>query len=50
MKIGGIDSYVVTPQGDYPKDKVVLLLTDVFGIPLVNNKVYITSITIDPKC
>lgn len=44
VKIGGIDSYVVTPQGDYPKDKVVLFLTDVFGIPLVNNKVHTYSI------
>ena len=32
-------SYVATPQGDYPKDKVVLFLTDVFGIPLINNRV-----------
>ena len=34
-----MESYVATPAGDYPKDKVVLLLTDVFGIPLNNNKV-----------
>lgn len=31
--------YVATPQGDYPKDKVILFLTDVFGIELVNNRV-----------
>ncbi|RDX50826.1 dienelactone hydrolase endo-1,3,1,4-beta-D-glucanase [Polyporus arcularius HHB13444] len=37
-KIGGVECYVATPTGDYPKDKVVLFLTDVFGIPLVNNK------------
>ncbi|EIW59789.1 alpha/beta-hydrolase [Trametes versicolor FP-101664 SS1] len=37
-KIGGVESYVATPTGEYPKDKVVLLLTDVFGIPLNNNK------------
>ncbi|TRM64852.1 Alpha/Beta hydrolase protein [Schizophyllum amplum] len=37
-KINGVDCYVATPEGDYPKDKVLLLLTDVFGLPLVNNK------------
>ncbi|KAJ3552982.1 hypothetical protein NM688_g3861 [Phlebia brevispora] len=37
-KIGGIDCYVATPKGDYPKDKVILFLTDVFGIPLINNR------------
>jgi len=37
-KIGGVDVYVATPTIDYPKDKVVLFLTDAFGLPLVNNK------------
>jgi hypothetical protein len=37
--IGGIECYVATPTVDYPKDKVVLMLTDVFGIGLVNSKV-----------
>ena len=37
--IGGVHCYVATPQGDYPKDKVVLYLTDVLGIALVNNRV-----------
>ncbi|KAH9933399.1 alpha/beta-hydrolase [Fomitopsis serialis] len=37
-KIGGIECYVATPSGDYDKTKVVLFLTDVFGIPLNNNK------------
>jgi len=36
--IGGIECYVATPTVDYPKDKAVLLLTDVFGLGLVNNK------------
>ncbi|KAJ6496229.1 dienelactone hydrolase endo-1,3,1,4-beta-D-glucanase [Mycena sanguinolenta] len=36
--IGGITCYVATPAVDYPKDKVVLMLTNVFGLPLVNNK------------
>ncbi|KAI0339413.1 alpha/beta-hydrolase [Trametopsis cervina] len=38
VQIGGVDCYVSTPTGDYPKDKVILFLTDVFGIPLINNK------------
>ncbi|KAI0676103.1 alpha/beta-hydrolase [Trametes maxima] len=40
-KIGGIESYVAVPEGDYPKDKVVLFLSDIFGIPLVNNKLLV---------
>ncbi|KAJ7237266.1 dienelactone hydrolase endo-1,3,1,4-beta-D-glucanase [Mycena haematopus] len=36
--IGGIECYVATPTIDYPKDKAVLFLTDVFGLGLVNNK------------
>ncbi|KAI0741665.1 dienelactone hydrolase endo-1,3,1,4-beta-D-glucanase [Daedaleopsis nitida] len=40
-QIGGIECYVGTPFSDYPKDKVVLFLTDVFGIPLVNNKLLV---------
>jgi len=37
-QIGGIECYVATPTIDYPKDKVLLFLTDVFGIPLENNR------------
>ena len=37
--IGGVECYVAVPEGEYPKDKVVLVLTDVFGIPLINNRV-----------
>jgi len=41
-KIGGVECYVATPSNaDYPKDKVVLFLTDVFGLPLVNNKLLV---------
>jgi hypothetical protein len=29
--IGGIECYVATPTVDYPKDKVLLFLTDVYG-------------------
>ena len=35
-EIGGVRSYVATPEGDYPKDKVILYLPDVFGVDLVN--------------
>jgi len=35
-KIGGVDCYVATPTIDYPKDKVLLFLTDVFGPQLIN--------------
>ena len=38
-KIGGVDTYVATPSGDYPKDKVILFLTDVFGPQLINARV-----------
>ncbi|EIN05293.1 chlorocatechol-degradation protein [Punctularia strigosozonata HHB-11173 SS5] len=36
-EIGGVPCYVSTPAEDYPKDKVVLFLTDVFGLAQ-NNK------------
>ncbi|OBZ68229.1 Protein AIM2 [Grifola frondosa] len=39
--IGGIECYVATPADEYPKDKVVLFLTDVFGIPLINNRLLV---------
>ncbi len=37
--IGGIETYIATPAGEYPKDKVILFLTDAFGLKLENNKV-----------
>ena len=37
--IGGVDSYVATPAGDYSKDKVVLYLPDAFGAQLLNAQV-----------
>jgi len=37
-KINGIESYIATPESDYPKDKVLLFLTDVFGPQLVNSR------------
>ena len=44
-QIAGIECYVATPEGDYPKDKVVLLLTNIFGIELINNRVRSPVIT-----
>ncbi|KAI0731391.1 alpha/beta-hydrolase [Earliella scabrosa] len=35
--IGGIECYIATPNIDYPKDKVVLFFTDVFGLELNNS-------------
>ena len=45
-KIGSIDCYVATPEGDYAKEKVVLFLTDVFGIALINNRVFHCTISL----
>ncbi|KAF8271806.1 alpha/beta-hydrolase [Lactarius quietus] len=39
--INGIKTYVATPKTDYPKDKVILYLTDVFGLELNNNRLVI---------
>lgn len=36
---GGVETYIATPTTEYPKDKVVLFLTDVFGLKLQNNLV-----------
>ncbi|KAJ7133255.1 dienelactone hydrolase endo-1,3,1,4-beta-D-glucanase [Mycena epipterygia] len=37
-EIGGVPCYVATPSVDYPKDKVVLFLTDALGVILQNNQ------------
>jgi len=36
-EINGIKTYVATPKVDYPKDKAVIYLPDVFGLELPNN-------------
>ncbi|KAJ7734586.1 dienelactone hydrolase endo-1,3,1,4-beta-D-glucanase [Mycena maculata] len=36
-KIGGIECYIATPSVEYPKDKVIIFLTDVFGLGLKNS-------------
>ncbi|KAG5721839.1 Protein AIM2, partial [Termitomyces sp. T112] len=42
-QIGGVNSYIATPTIEYPKDKVVLLLTDVFGPQLINSQLLADS-------
>ncbi|KAI0064893.1 alpha/beta-hydrolase [Artomyces pyxidatus] len=39
--INGIKTYVAKPAGDYPKDKAVIFIPDVFGLELVNNTLLI---------
>jgi hypothetical protein len=34
--IGGVRNYVATPSVEHPEDKVLLFLTDVFGLDLIN--------------
>jgi len=34
--VGGVNSYVATPTVDYPKNKVILFLADIFGPQLPN--------------
>jgi len=36
-EFNGIKTYVAKPKTDFPKDKAVLFLTDVFGLELPNN-------------
>jgi len=36
--INGVPTYVALPETDYPKDKAILFLPDVFGFELSNNK------------
>ncbi|KAI0351384.1 hypothetical protein OH77DRAFT_951013 [Trametes cingulata] len=44
VQIGGVECYIATPpEGEYDKRKVVLFLSDVFSIPLINNKVCYSS-------
>jgi len=37
-EINGVKSYVATPSKDYPKDKAIIFLTDLFGPDLINNR------------
>ncbi|KAK1222384.1 hypothetical protein PQX77_014780 [Marasmius sp. AFHP31] len=39
IEVAGVNTYVSLPCGEQkPKDEAIVLLTDVFGLPLVNNK------------
>lgn len=49
-KIGGVDSYVATPTVNYPKDKAVLFLPDVFGAQLINAQVSVQDRDIFSSC
>ncbi|KAI0053183.1 dienelactone hydrolase endo-1,3,1,4-beta-D-glucanase [Auriscalpium vulgare] len=42
--INGIEAYVGTPTVEYPKDKAIIFLTDVFGIQLINNKLLVDGL------
>ncbi|KAJ7362833.1 Alpha/Beta hydrolase protein [Mycena albidolilacea] len=39
--IGGVECYVATPTVDYPMDKVLLYITDVFGFAFVNHQLLV---------
>ncbi|XP_006462982.1 hypothetical protein AGABI2DRAFT_186783 [Agaricus bisporus var. bisporus H97] len=36
--VDGVRVYIAKPPGDYPKDKAIRFLSDVFGLQLINNK------------
>lgn len=38
-KIGGVDTYVSVPSGEYPKDKAILFLADALGPRHINSQV-----------
>ena len=40
-EINGVAVYVGTPTVDYPKDKALLFLPDVFGLGLINNQLLV---------
>jgi len=40
--INGVETYISTPSIEYPEHKALLFLTNVFGIPLKENKVGFT--------
>ena len=45
-EINGIKTYVATPTTDYPKNKAILYISDVFGLELQNNRVRRTRLAI----
>ncbi|KAK7021929.1 hypothetical protein VNI00_017158 [Paramarasmius palmivorus] len=43
QNIGGTDCYIATPDGDYPEDKVILFLSDVFGPQFANSQLLVSD-------
>ena len=43
--IEGIRTYIATPTVDYPKNKAILYITDIFGVDLINHQVGLGSRT-----
>ncbi|KAI0369119.1 alpha/beta-hydrolase [Pilatotrama ljubarskyi] len=39
VQVGGVESYIATPTVEYPKDKAILFLSDLFGIKFKNHLV-----------
>ncbi|KIK52828.1 hypothetical protein GYMLUDRAFT_265248 [Collybiopsis luxurians FD-317 M1] len=37
-EINGVNCYITTPTNDYPKDKAIIFLTDLFGPQLINSR------------
>jgi len=45
--INGIDTYVSLPRsGHYNRKEAILMLTDVLGLPLINNKLLVRPIPV----
>jgi len=44
-KIGGVDCYVGTPTIEYPKDKAILYLADIFGPQFINAQLLVDDFT-----
>ena len=39
MDIAGVKCYIATPSGEYDKSKVLIYISDAYGLELVNNRV-----------
>jgi hypothetical protein len=47
--VNGVRAYIAKPSVDYPKDKAILFLSDVFGLDLINNKVWYLFIKLNSR-
>ena len=45
-EINGIKTYVATPTKDYPKDKALIYICDIYGLELPNNLVRVHEYSI----